>query len=56
MLTVTGEVTTCLGKTEQELRIGKQKIKHTLLVADIENECIFGMDFLKAHKCDLVLT
>ena len=56
MLTVTGEVTSFLGKTEKELSIGKQKIKHTLLVADIENEGILGMDFLKAHKCDLVLT
>ena len=56
MLTVTREATPFLGKTEQELSIEKQKIKHTLLVADIENEGILGMDFSKAHKCDLVLT
>ena len=53
---VTGEATPFLGKTEQELSLGEQKIKHTLLVADTENEGILGMDFLQAHKCDLVLT
>ena len=56
MVTITGEVTTFQGKTELELGIGKQKLKHTLLVADIENDGILGMDFLKAHQCDLVLT
>ena len=56
MLTVTGEVTPFLGKTEHELKIGKQKLKHTLLIADIENDGILGMDFLKAHNCDLVLS
>ena len=56
MLSVTGEITPFMGKTEQELSIGKQKIKYTLLVADIEKEGILGMDFLKAHRCDLILT
>ena len=49
MLSVTGEVTPFQGKTELELCIGNQKLKHTLLVADIENDGILGMDFLKAH-------
>ena len=49
MLTVTGEVTPFQGKTELELGIGKQKLKHTVLIADIENEGILGMDFLKAY-------
>ena len=56
MLTVTGEVTPFQGKTELELGIGKQKLKHTVLIADIENKGILGMDFLKAYQCDLVLT
>ena len=56
MLTVTGEVTPFQGKTELELGIGKQKLKHTVLIADIENGGILGMDFLKAYQCDLVLT
>ena len=40
MLTVTGEVTHFQGKTELELGIGKQKFKHTVLIADIENDGI----------------
>ena len=48
MLTVTGEVTPFQGKTELELGISKQKLKHIVLIADIENEGILGMDFLKA--------
>ena len=56
MLTVTGEVTPFQGKTKLELGFGKQKLKHTSLVADIENDGILGMDFLKAHQCGLELT
>ena len=55
-LTVTGEVNPFQGKTELELGIGKQKLKPTVLIADIENGRILGMDFLKAYRCDLVLT
>ena len=56
MLTVTGEVTPFLGKTDLEFEIGTQKLTHQFLIADIENDGILGMDFLKTHKCDLVLT
>ena len=56
MLTVTGEVTPFLGKTELDMKIGKQTFKHTVLIADIENDGILGMDFLTSHRCDLVLS
>ena len=56
MLTVTGEVTPFLGKIDLNLTIGTQKLKHSVLIADIENDGILGMDFLTAHKCDLMLT
>ena len=56
MLTVTGEVTPFQGNTELELGIGKQKLKHTVLIADLENKGILRMDFHKAYQCDLVLT
>ena len=55
-MTVTEEVTPFQGKTELALGIGKQKLKHTVLIANIENEGILGMDFLKAYQCGLVLT
>ena len=47
MLTVTGEVTPFLGKADFELGIGNQHLTHTLLIADIENDGILGMDFLR---------
>lgn len=56
MLTVTGEVTPFLGKAEIDLKIGLQTIRHNVLVADIENDGILGMDFLTAHRCDLILS
>ena len=56
MLTVTGEVTPFLGKTEMEFGIGTQTLKHKALIADIENDGILGMDFLTSHQCDLMLT
>ena len=56
MLTVTADVTPFQGKTELELGIGKQKFKHTVLIADTENDDILGMDFRNTQQCDLVLT
>ena len=42
MLTVTGEATPFQGKTELELCIGKQKLKHTVLIADIGTREFWG--------------
>ncbi|MEW8546309.1 MAG: hypothetical protein AB2693_22560 [Candidatus Thiodiazotropha sp.] len=53
MMTVTGEVTPFLGKTEMEFGIGTQKLKHKALIADIENDVILGMNFLTSQKCGL---
>ena len=44
LLSVTGEVTPFYGKTEVIIEIGSQKVSHTILIADIENEGILGMD------------
>ena len=38
------------------LTIGTQKLKQNVLIADIENDGILRMDFLAAHKCDIMLT
>ncbi|MEW8547073.1 MAG: retropepsin-like aspartic protease, partial [Candidatus Thiodiazotropha sp.] len=56
MLTVTGEVTPFLGKSEIEFEIGTQNLKHKALIADIENDGILGMDFLMIHQCDLIIS
>ena len=46
LVTVTGEVTPFHGKKVLEVEIGSQKIFHQMLIADIENDGILGMDFL----------
>ena len=56
LLSVTGEVTPFHGKTEVIIEIGSQKIPHTILIADIENEGILGMDFLADNHCDIMLS
>ena len=56
MLTITGEVTPFLGKADFELVIGNRHLRHTLLIADIENDGILGMEFLRTLHCDLVLS
>ena len=56
MLAVTGKVTPFLGKTELDMKIGKQTFKLYVLIADIENDGILGMDFLTSHRCDLLLS
>ena len=38
------------------LTIGTQKLKQNVLIADIENDGTLRMDFLTAHKCDIMLT
>ena len=56
LLRGTGKITPFLGKANFELGIGNQHLRHTLLIADIENVGILGMDFLRTHHCDLVLS
>ena len=47
--------------SEEELGIGRLKMSHNMVVADIKDECILGTDFLTPHGCvvdlkDSVLT
>ena len=56
LLTVTEETTLFLGKATVSIKIGSQTFKHPVLFANIENPGIIGMDFLLAHKCDLMLS
>ena len=53
---MTGEVTPFLGRAVLNLEIGSQNLQMNVLFADIENEGIIGLDFLKEHNCDLMLT
>ena len=49
--TVTGEKTPIRGKAELKIEIGCQTFPHEIWVADIQDECILGLDFLALHEC-----
>jgi hypothetical protein len=46
MKTATGEISSFLGQIAVELKLGKNLIKHKVLIANISIEGILGMDFL----------
>ena len=56
LITVTGESSPFLGKAEMEITVGKHKIDHEFLIADIKQDGILGLDFLIANKCDIVFS
>ena len=49
--TVTDERAQIHGKGELQLRIGSLTMKHPMWVADIQDKCILGLDFLERHDC-----
>ena len=49
--TVTGDTTPVRGKGKLKIRIGSTDREHECWVADIENECIIGLDFLTMYDC-----
>ena len=53
--TVTGEKAPTLGKGDHRVRIGSQEAVHPMWIADIQDECILGLDFLELHGCMLDL-
>ncbi|KAK3108631.1 hypothetical protein FSP39_012081 [Pinctada imbricata] len=55
LITATGESSPCLGQCKMQIKVGSQVFEHNVIVADINNEGILGLDFLSAHNCDLDL-
>lgn len=56
MMTATGEISPFIGEFEAYLKLGKNLIKHKVLVADMPTEGILGMDFLTKNECDVLLS
>ena len=54
--TATGELASFYGKTIVTIGFGKRKVEHEIWLADIDNDGILGVDFLKANDCDLMLS
>ena len=49
--TVTGETTPVRSRGKLAIQIGNFKVVHDVWIADIENECILGLDFLISNDC-----
>lgn len=48
---VSGETIPVRGRTRVNIQIGKLRMEHSLFVADINFDCILGMDFLRSQNC-----
>jgi RNase H-like domain found in reverse transcriptase/Reverse transcriptase (RNA-dependent DNA polymerase)/Integrase zinc binding domain/Integrase core domain/gag-polyprotein putative aspartyl protease len=49
LVTATGETTPVYGETTLDIMLGRKSIRHRVLVADIMDEVILGLDFLRDH-------
>lgn len=55
LVTATGETSAFIGKFNVEIKIGSHIINHEVLIADIHNDGILGVDFLTPNNCDVLL-
>ena len=53
MMTATGNISPFVGKIQTNITLGKKTVNHEVLIADIKNDGILGMDFLQATNCNL---
>ncbi|VDI46852.1 Hypothetical predicted protein [Mytilus galloprovincialis] len=56
LITATGDSAPFIGQIDVEICLGNYIYHHNVLVADISNEGIIGMDFLVTHDCDVLLS
>ncbi|CAC5374211.1 unnamed protein product [Mytilus coruscus] len=56
LITATGDSAPFIGQVDVEFYLGDHIYHHSVLVADISNEGIIGMDFLVTHDCDVLLS
>ena len=56
LLTVTGEDIAFKGKATFHITLGSQTFNQEMLISDIVENAILGMDFMKTKKCDLMIS
>jgi len=56
LLTATGEASQFLGKADVEIKLGNHTFKHEILLAEIKDTAILGMDFLSSHGIDVLFS
>jgi hypothetical protein len=55
LVTATGETSAFLGKLNIDMNLGNNEYNHEVLIGDIQNDGILGVDFLTPNRCDVLL-
>ncbi|KAK6181451.1 hypothetical protein SNE40_009297 [Patella caerulea] len=55
-MTASGGRLSVYGQVMLNLKLGGYEFEHAFLLADIENDCILGVDFLSKYGCDVLLS
>lgn len=53
---MTGELAPMIGRGLLTLTVGGLKIQHLVWIANVQDSCILGLDFLREHGCQLDLS
>uniref|UniRef100_A0A2A4K0Q2 Peptidase A2 domain-containing protein n=1 Tax=Heliothis virescens TaxID=7102 RepID=A0A2A4K0Q2_HELVI len=53
LVTATGQRITVRGEREVELKLGNIIYQHKVIIADIVDDCILGLDFMRQHNCEI---
>lgn len=56
LCTVTGENKPFLGKALMNINLGGHNFQHEMLISDIVQDAILGIDFMRSNKCDLIIS
>ena len=56
LVTATGESMPFIGSLNVDIVVGEHVFSHQILIADIQNDGILGIDFLSSHKIDVLLS
>lgn len=53
LVTATGQHIPVQGERKVELQLGDSIYQHKVIVADIVDDCILGLDFMRQHGCEI---
>lgn len=53
LLTASGQPIPVLGETSVTMYVGGSSYSHNVIVAEIVDDCILGLDFMKKHNCKI---
>lgn len=53
LLTATGQHISVRGEKSVVLKLRERTFQHKVIVADIVDDCILGLDFMREHHCEI---